>query len=96
MKMLILSAGLTALTLGAAAQAAPVPVQTGIVASEGVVTQVRERSMEHGNMRGMGRGSRMGGMGHGGRMGGMSHGNMRGMRRGGMGHGNMRGMNHGM
>lgn len=74
MKMLMLAAGLTALTLSGAAQAAPISVQTGIVASEGSVIQVRDRSMGHGKMRGMRHGS-MRGM----RRCGMSHGNMRGM-----------------
>lgn len=81
MKMLTLATVLTALTLGGAAQAAPVPAQTGLLAPEGAITQVRDRSMGHGSMRGMR---------HGGGMRGMQHG--RGMR----GMNNMRGMNHRM
>lgn len=90
MKILTLATALTALTLGGAAQAAPVPAQTGLLAPEGVVIQVRDRSMGHGSMRGMRHGGNMRGMRHGGGMRGMQHG--RGMR----GMGNMRGMNHRM
>jgi hypothetical protein len=96
MKMLTLAAILTTLSLGGAAQAAPVLAQTSPIVSEGVITQVRDRSMGEGNMRGMRHGSNMRGMRHGS--------NMRGMRRGGgmqhgggrRGMGNMGGMNHGM
>ena len=92
MKILTLATALTALTLGGAAQAAPVPAQTGLLAPEGVVIQVRDRSMGHGSMRGMRHGGNMRGMRHGGGMRGMQHGRgMRGMRHGG----NMRGMRHG-
>ncbi|KOX59794.1 hypothetical protein ADL19_03975 [Streptomyces purpurogeneiscleroticus] len=93
MKMLTLAAGLTALTLVGAAQAAPVPVQPSVDAARGGVIQVRDRSMEHGNMRGMSHGNKRG-MRHS----GMGRGNMgRGnMGHGNMGHGNMRGMNHRM
>ena len=74
MKMLTLAAGLTALTLVGAAQAAPVPVQPGLDAAQGGVIQVRDRSMGHGSMRGMSHGNKRGM-----RRGNMGHGNMRGM-----------------
>ena len=83
MKMLTLAAGLTALTLVGAAQAAPVPVQPGLDAAQGGVIQVRDRAMGHGSMGGMSHGNKRGM-----RRGNMGHGNM--------GHGNMRGMNHRM
>ena len=93
MKMLALVPLLTALTFGGAAQAAPVPAQTDLVATNEMVSRVRSRSMEHGSMRGMRHGSRMRGMRHGRGMQGMRHGGgMRGMQHGGR----MRGMNHGM
>lgn len=84
MKMLTLVTVLAAFTLGGAAQAAPVPAQPGLLAPEGVVTQVRDRSMGHGSMRGMRHGGNMRGMRHGGGMRGMQHGR------------GMRGMNHRM
>ncbi|MGS0626094.1 hypothetical protein ACU8YE_24835 [Ralstonia sp. VS2407] len=74
MKMLTLAAGLTALTLVGAAQAAPVPVQPGLDAAQGGIIQVRDRSMRHGSMGGMSHGNK-----HGMRRGNMGHGNMRGM-----------------
>ena len=74
MKMSTLAAGLTALTLVGAAQAAPVPVQSSVDAARGGVIQVRDRSMGHGSMRGMSHGNKRGM-----RRGNMGHGNMRGM-----------------
>ena len=74
MKMLTLAAGLTALTLVGAAQAAPVPVQPSLDAAQGGIIQVRDRSMRHGSMGGMSHGNK-----HGMRRGNMGHGNMRGM-----------------
>lgn len=96
MKIYVFAATLAAFVAVGPSQAAPLPIQSKSVASEGIVAQVREHSMGHGRMRH----GNMRGMGHGGRMSGGRHGNMRGMghggMRGGMGHRSRRGMNHGM